>query len=100
MSEKKEELVFKLDKVNIEVPRGKLLAIVGPVGAGKSSLLQGMIGEMEGTVRFGGSIVYCAQNAWIQVGRLFWRLLRSHMAVRMRRFGRMFALGDLSRKRR
>jgi ABC-type bacteriocin/lantibiotic exporter with double-glycine peptidase domain len=69
-SEKKEEKVFNLEKINLEVPRGMLLAIVGPVGAGKSSLLQGMIGEMrktEGTVKFGGSVAYCAQNAWIQV---------------------------------
>jgi ABC-type bacteriocin/lantibiotic exporter with double-glycine peptidase domain len=76
MSEKEEAKVFNLDKISIEVPRGILLAIVGRVGAGKSSLLQGMIGEMrktEGTVKFGGSVAYCAQNAWIQVtGLLFW----------------------------
>jgi ABC-type bacteriocin/lantibiotic exporter with double-glycine peptidase domain len=69
-SEKGEEKVFRLEKINVEVPRGVLLAIVGRVGVGKSSLLQGMIGEMrktEGTVKFGGSVAYCAQNAWIQV---------------------------------
>jgi ABC-type glutathione transport system ATPase component len=69
-SEKKDVFVFHLDKINLEVPKGMLLAIVGPVGVGKSSLLQGMIGEMrktEGTVKFGGSVAYCAQNAWIQV---------------------------------
>jgi ABC-type polysaccharide/polyol phosphate transport system ATPase subunit len=70
-SEKQEERAFNLDQINLEVPRGMLLAIVGPVGSGKSSLLQSMIGEMrktEGTVKFGGSVAYCAQNAWIQVG--------------------------------
>jgi ABC-type glutathione transport system ATPase component len=73
VSEKREAKVFNLDKINIEIPRGILMAIVGPVGAGKSSLLQGMIGEMrktEGTVKFGGSVAYCAQNAWIQVSDL------------------------------
>lgn len=41
----------------------------GPVGSGKSSLLQGMIGEMRrtaGTVRFKGTVAYCPQSAWIQ----------------------------------
>jgi ABC-type glutathione transport system ATPase component len=78
-SEKKEERVFRLEKINIEVPRGILLAIVGPVGAGKSSICQGMIGEMrktEGTVKFGGSIAYCAQNAWIQVGGSLFKMIR------------------------
>jgi ABC-type multidrug transport system fused ATPase/permease subunit len=62
--------IFKLRSVNIEIPRGKLVAIVGAVGAGKMSLLQGIIGEMRwvaGTVKFGGSVAYCAQTAWIQV---------------------------------
>jgi ATPase subunit of ABC transporter with duplicated ATPase domains len=55
--------------VNIIIPRGQLCAIVGPVGAGKSSLLSAMIGEMKrlsGTVVFGGTVGYCAQQAWIQ----------------------------------
>ena len=62
--------IFKLKGVNMEIPRGKLVAIVGAVGAGKTSLLQGIIGEMRrtaGTVEFGGSVAYCAQTAWIQV---------------------------------
>lgn len=55
--------------ISITIPRGQLCAIVGPVGAGKSSLLSSMIGEMkrlDGTVTFGGSVGYCAQQAWIQ----------------------------------
>lgn len=59
---------FSMPDLNITVPRGRLAAIVGPVGSGKSSLLQGMIGEMNttGSVTFGGRIAYCQQNAWIQ----------------------------------
>ena len=56
--------------VNMSIPRGQLVAIVGAVGSGKSSLLQGLIGEMrktEGKVIFGGSVAYCSQSAWIQV---------------------------------
>ncbi|KAG8878402.1 hypothetical protein FRB97_002483 [Tulasnella sp. 331] len=50
---------------------GQVWAVVGPVGSGKSSLLQSMIGEMKQTsgdnaVVFGGTVAYCAQVAWIQ----------------------------------
>lgn len=43
---KKEREVFKLHDIDLEIPHGQLCAIVGPVGAGKSSLVQGMIGGM------------------------------------------------------
>ncbi|KAF8598170.1 ABC transporter [Ceratobasidium sp. AG-I] len=63
------EMVFKLKDVNLSLPRGQLCAVVGAVGSGKSSLLQGLIGEMrreKGSVTFGGSVGYCPQTAWIQ----------------------------------
>lgn len=63
------EQAYKLQDINITIPRGQLIAIVGAIGSGKSSLLQGMIGEMRrtsGTVVFGGSVSYCPQTAWIQ----------------------------------
>ena len=72
-SEVKEENLFKLKQIDFKVPRGQLLAIVGAVGSGKTSLLQGLIGDMrktEGSVRFGGSLAYCSQSAWIQVSFL------------------------------
>ncbi|KAJ3509959.1 hypothetical protein NLJ89_g4941 [Agrocybe chaxingu] len=65
--------VFSVEGINIQVPRGKLCAIVGPVGSGKSSLLQGLVGEMrktQGSIIFGGSISYCPQSAWIQMGTI------------------------------
>jgi ABC-type glutathione transport system ATPase component len=65
-----EERVFKLQDISMTVPRGQLAAIVGPVGSGKTSLLQGLIGEMrktDGSIVFGGSVGYCPQSAWIQV---------------------------------
>ena len=64
------EKVFKFQMTNLRIPKGQVVAIVGPVGSGKSSLLQGLIGEMRketGSVRFGGSVSYCPQNAWVQV---------------------------------
>jgi len=56
----------------MEIPRGTLVVVVGPVtpvGSGKTSLLQGLIGEMRktsGSITFGGSVGYCPQTAWIQ----------------------------------
>ncbi|KZV93776.1 ABC transporter [Exidia glandulosa HHB12029] len=64
-----EQEVFKLRDVNMSIPRGKLVAVVGSVGSGKSSLLQGIIGEMRltsGSVTFGGTVAYCSQQAWVQ----------------------------------
>ena len=36
-------------RVNFEVKAGELVAVVGQVGAGKSSLIQALLGEMEKT---------------------------------------------------
>jgi ABC-type multidrug transport system fused ATPase/permease subunit len=68
--EHKDENIFMLTNIDLVVPRGQIAAVVGPVGAGKTSLLQALIGEMRrttGSVRFGGSVAYCSQSAWIQV---------------------------------
>uniref|UniRef100_H2TWK6 ABC-type glutathione-S-conjugate transporter n=1 Tax=Takifugu rubripes TaxID=31033 RepID=H2TWK6_TAKRU len=53
----------------VRVPRGSLVAVVGPVGSGKSSLLSAMLGETEkrcGHVTVKGSVAYVPQQAWIQ----------------------------------
>uniref|UniRef100_A0A914VV15 ABC-type glutathione-S-conjugate transporter n=1 Tax=Plectus sambesii TaxID=2011161 RepID=A0A914VV15_9BILA len=58
-----------LCRINLAVPRGKLIGIVGKVGCGKSSILSAMLGEMdkiEGKVSIRGSVAYSAQQAWIQ----------------------------------
>lgn len=60
---------FSIQNLNLRVPRGRLVAIVGSVGSGKSSILSGLIGEMKhfgGNITFGGDISYCAQDAFIQ----------------------------------
>ncbi|GAA5990991.1 hypothetical protein JCM10908_006490 [Rhodotorula pacifica] len=64
----KDDPPSRVEDVNLRVPRGQLLCIVGSVGSGKSSLLQGCIGEMrrvKGEIVFGGRIAYCSQSAWI-----------------------------------
>jgi ATP-binding cassette subfamily C (CFTR/MRP) protein 1 len=33
---------FMISNLNLSIPRGKLVGVVGPVGSGKSSLLQGV----------------------------------------------------------
>lgn len=38
---------YIFDRINVRVPRGSLVAVVGHVGSGKSSLLSAMLGETE-----------------------------------------------------
>ncbi|CAO2034161.1 unnamed protein product [Urochloa humidicola] len=62
-----------LKEINMEVRKGELVAVVGTVGSGKSSLLSCIMGEMEkasGTVRVCGSTAYVSQTAWIQNGTI------------------------------
>ena len=55
--------------VDVHVTQGELIAVVGATGAGKSSLLSAVLGEMVqaagAPVRVGGSVAYAAQSAWI-----------------------------------
>ncbi|KAM4531012.1 multidrug resistance-associated protein 1 isoform 2-T2 [Odontesthes bonariensis] len=58
-----------LKRLNVCIPEGSLVAVVGHVGSGKSSLLSALLGEMdkmEGTVTVKGSVAYVSQQAWIQ----------------------------------
>uniref|UniRef100_A0A8C5BAT0 ATP-binding cassette, sub-family C (CFTR/MRP), member 3 n=1 Tax=Gadus morhua TaxID=8049 RepID=A0A8C5BAT0_GADMO len=55
--------------INMLVPQGSLVAVVGQVGCGKSSLISALLGEMEkieGDVAVRGSVAYVPQQAWIQ----------------------------------
>uniref|UniRef100_A0A8C3LZ25 Canalicular multispecific organic anion transporter 2 n=1 Tax=Chrysolophus pictus TaxID=9089 RepID=A0A8C3LZ25_CHRPC len=55
--------------INLLVPSGALVAVVGHVGCGKSSLVSALLGEMEkleGEVAVKGSVAYVPQQAWIQ----------------------------------
>ncbi|XP_023932340.1 canalicular multispecific organic anion transporter 2 [Lingula anatina] len=58
-----------LQHLNFEIPPGSLVAVVGQVGSGKSSLLSALLGDMEcisGEINVKGSVAYVPQQAWIQ----------------------------------
>ncbi|XP_071797862.1 multidrug resistance-associated protein 1-like [Asterias amurensis] len=62
-----ENLILKHIAVNVQP--GSLVAVVGQVGCGKSSLLSAILGDMEkikGSVTINGSVAYVPQQAWIQ----------------------------------
>ena len=61
------KLTLDLCRVHLEIPTGSLVAVVGNVGNGKSSLLSAILGEMEKTSGFintsvGFSIYFCIVN--------------------------------------
>ncbi|XP_028966466.1 multidrug resistance-associated protein 1 [Galendromus occidentalis] len=58
-----------LKDINMEIKRGQLVAIVGTVGTGKSTLLSALLGDVTkktGSVTVSGSVAYVPQQAWIQ----------------------------------
>jgi ABC-type multidrug transport system fused ATPase/permease subunit len=60
--------IYTLSAMNFQIRRGELVAVVGAVGSGKSSILASLLGEMHlqsGFVRCSGSIAYCDQRPWI-----------------------------------
>lgn len=55
----------------IQIPKGKLVFVCGAVGAGKSTLMAGLLNEISqtaGTIRVQTPTAYCSQVAWIQHG--------------------------------
>lgn len=57
-----------LRDVNFTASKGDLACIVGKVGAGKSSFLQSIMGDLwkvKGHVELHGSVAYVAQQSWI-----------------------------------
>ncbi|KAK3388850.1 ABC transporter type 1, transmembrane domain-containing protein [Sordaria brevicollis] len=58
-----------LENINIELSRGQVVACLGPVGAGKSTLARAILGEVplvKGTVRYRTErIAYYSQKPWL-----------------------------------
>ncbi|KAI9834194.1 MAG: hypothetical protein M1838_005549 [Thelocarpon superellum] len=60
---------FKLQGMDFTFGRNELVAVIGNVGSGKSSLLAALAGDMRktrGEVVLGASRAFCPQYAWIQ----------------------------------
>lgn len=65
----KGDLPPSLANVDMAIPPGSLVCIIGRVGTGKSTLLNGLINEapcVRGSVTVAGTIAYCSQLPWIQ----------------------------------
>ena len=60
-----------LRNVTLNICKGEILAITGPVGSGKSSLLTAVLGEIplrEGTISYYGKLSYVPETPWIFSG--------------------------------
>ncbi|KAK3332944.1 P-loop containing nucleoside triphosphate hydrolase protein [Cercophora scortea] len=59
-----------LEDITVSLPKGSFTICVGPVGSGKSMLLQSLLGETvccSGPVpKFASSVAYCAQQPWLE----------------------------------
>lgn len=65
--------IVTLDVGNLDIPHGRISAVIGSNGSGKTSLLQSILGEMilsKGTCTVNGSVAYCSQEPWIMSGNL------------------------------
>uniref|UniRef100_A0A5B6ZCD8 ABC-type xenobiotic transporter n=1 Tax=Davidia involucrata TaxID=16924 RepID=A0A5B6ZCD8_DAVIN len=58
-----------LSNINLDIPVGSLVAIVGSTGEGKTSLISAMLGELppvaDATVVIRGTVAYVPQISWI-----------------------------------
>ncbi|XP_022166670.1 probable multidrug resistance-associated protein lethal(2)03659 isoform X2 [Myzus persicae] len=60
-----------LENINLTVTPGRLVAIIGPVGAGKSSLVQAILQELpliNGSISVHGIVSYASQEPWLFAG--------------------------------
>ncbi|XP_033313580.1 multidrug resistance-associated protein 7 [Bombus bifarius] len=71
-----DDAIFSLHDINITVPKGHLIGIIGEVGSGKSLLLDGILGEIikvRGTIAVNdieNGFAYVKQNPWLQRGTI------------------------------
>uniref|UniRef100_A0A671USD4 Multidrug resistance-associated protein 4-like n=1 Tax=Sparus aurata TaxID=8175 RepID=A0A671USD4_SPAAU len=62
-----------LQNISVTVKSHQLLTVIGPVGAGKSSLLSAILGELprdSGTLKVEGRLTYSAQQPWVFPGTI------------------------------
>ncbi len=58
-----------MKNISFEISKSELMGVIGPVGAGKSSLLMALLNEMpnvtSGSIDINGSVFYVSQEPWI-----------------------------------
>ncbi|KAM9836010.1 ATP-binding cassette sub-family C member 4-like [Aulostomus maculatus] len=62
-----------LQNISVAVKSHQLLVVIGPVGAGKSSLLSAILGELPrdtGTLKVRGQLNYACQQPWVFPGTI------------------------------
>uniref|UniRef100_A0A3B3XE74 ATP-binding cassette, sub-family C (CFTR/MRP), member 4 n=1 Tax=Poecilia mexicana TaxID=48701 RepID=A0A3B3XE74_9TELE len=62
-----------LQNISVSVKPHQLLAVIGPVGAGKSSLLSAILGELPrdtGALEVRGQLAYASQQPWVFPGTI------------------------------
>ncbi|KAM4537961.1 ATP-binding cassette subfamily C member 4-like [Fundulus diaphanus] len=62
-----------LQSISLSLESNQLLAVIGPVGAGKSSLLSSILGELpyeKGALNVRGQLTYAAQQPWVFPGTI------------------------------
>ncbi|MED6294336.1 hypothetical protein CHARACLAT_020126, partial [Characodon lateralis] len=62
-----------LQNISVTVKSHQLLAVIGPVGAGKSSLLSAILGELPhdtGSMTVKGQLTYASQQPWVFPGSI------------------------------
>ncbi|XP_043656318.1 probable multidrug resistance-associated protein lethal(2)03659 isoform X2 [Drosophila teissieri] len=60
-----------LDNISLKFKPRQLVAVIGPVGSGKSSLIQAVLGELNpdsGSVKVNGTLSYASQEPWLFTG--------------------------------
>lgn len=59
---------FTLKNLNLNLPNGKLIGVIGSVGSGKTTLLQVILNELPlacGSINVNGTVSYASQEPWI-----------------------------------
>lgn len=76
-----------MSNINLDIPNGSLVAIVGGTGEGKTSLISAMLGELppvaNTSVVIKGTVAYVPQVSWIFNGTVSKSLFIYFQRVRL-----------------
>ncbi|KAK3751067.1 hypothetical protein RRG08_044643 [Elysia crispata] len=88
-----------LEDITVKVRPSSLVAVIGPVGSGKTSLLMTILGELpiqSGSIRAQGKIAYVSQHPWIFSGSLRQNILFGE-SFEKARYDKIIRISALSR---